>query len=100
MCMYLFFLFSYFYNNNNNNNKINKINLGIDERHIFYKSNHEEIYTILKIYETINKIYFLESNNVSIDDKLYEINEKNLPSAYKPFNGGLYNDWNFDFPIE
>jgi hypothetical protein len=74
---------------------------GLDERVGFYPDKlfidniTSEI--IFKIHETTEKIYFLESKNIHIDDKLYKIGNINFPDAYNLINGGLFNDWNFEF---
>ena len=97
--MHWFFLFSFLYVFKK---YLNSQLSGIDERFIFYKSNFDSdnitILQILKIHETTEKIKFLESNNISIDDKLYEIVNKNVPEVINIINGGLFNDWEFDFP--
>lgn len=72
--------------------------VGMDERIYFYpnKNNITTIYKILKIQENIENLWFLESKSVSIDDKLFEI-DKNVPQKMSMYNGGLYNDWHFNF---
>ena len=74
---------------------------GADERIIIYPSkiNYDNTSSekMLQIYETSEKISFLKSKNVSLDDKLYEIGNRNIPEVINIFNGGLFNDWNFDF---
>jgi hypothetical protein len=74
---------------------------GKDERIVIYPSkiNYENTTSekVLQIYETSEKITFLKSKNVSLDDKLYEIGNRNIPEAINIFNGGLFNDWDFDF---
>jgi hypothetical protein len=71
---------------------------GMDDRIYFhpYKKDNITIHKILKIQENIEKICFLESNNFSIDDKLFEI-DKNVPRKLCINNGGLFNDWDFEF---
>ena len=77
---------------------INNERLGLDERIVFIPDN-VTFEKMFKIYETTEKIAFLESNNVSLDDKLYDIGNRNMPEQYVVFNGGLFNDWNFDFDV-
>jgi hypothetical protein len=74
---------------------------GIDERIHFYpyKDNKTTIYNVLKIIENTEKINFLQLNNVSIDDKLFEI-DQNVPKKICILNGGLFHDWNFDIDQE
>jgi len=76
--------------------------VGIDERIGFYPDklfiDNITSETIFKIHETSEKIQFLESNNIHIDDKLYEIGNRNVPETLNIINGGLFNDWDFDFP--
>ena len=76
--------------------------LGSDERVDFYP---DKIFIhnitskqIFNIHETNEKIKFLESNNNTIDDKLYEIDNRNVPKVFDIYNGGLLNDWEFEFP--
>lgn len=80
--------------------KYNK-HLGFDSRIIFYpdtiKYDNTTIEKILQINEITNKIKFLESKNIPNNDKLYEISNKNIPNTINIINGGLYNDWDFDF---
>jgi len=75
--------------------------IGLDERIGFYpdKLFIDNITSdrILKIHETTEKKQFLESNNIPIDDKLYEIGNRNVPEVFNIINGGLFNDWEFDF---
>jgi hypothetical protein len=75
---------------------------GMDDRIYFYpykKDNITSICNILKIKENTEKIKFLELNNISIDDKLFEI-DKNVPKIFCIHNGGLLNDWNFEMDPE
>jgi hypothetical protein len=75
--------------------------LGIDERCVIYNDiiSYDNVTNtkMLKIYETNEKIKFLESTNVSLDDKLYELENRNVPEIMHLVNGGLFNDWNFNF---
>ena len=92
--MYWIVLFSFLYIVKNY--VTNNLRFGLDERIIFNPDNitSEKIF---KIYEINEKIYFLESENISIEDKLYEIENRNIPEAIIMIHGGLLNDWNFDF---
>ena len=82
----------------------NNENYGLDERFTLYKDKMflEDITDekMFKIYETSEKLAFLESTNISIDDKLYEIGNRNIPKAINILNGGLLNDWNFEFFVD
>jgi len=77
---------------------------GIDERVVFHqdKIKFDNITSsiMLKIYEKSEQIAFFESTNISIDDKLYEIDNRNVPQPVNFFNGGLFNDWEFDFFVQ
>jgi len=79
----------------------NNLRSGIDERFIFYPNliNYDNVTTrkMLQIQETNKKIQFLESTKVSLDDKLYEIENRNVPQIMHLVNGGLFNDWEFNF---
>lgn len=70
---------------------------GMDDRIYFhpYKKDNTTIYKILRIQENIEKIRFLELKNISIDDKLSEI-DKNATKIFSIYNGGLFNDWDFE----
>ena len=96
--MYFFHLFSLLYllkQYSSNNPR-----LGIDERISIYPNkivNDISFEKILQIQENVEKIEFLKSNNVCIEDKLYEIGNRNIPKPFNMINGGLFNDWDFDF---
>ena len=96
--MYCLFLFSLLY-------LVKKymVSNGKDERIIYHKDkivfDNTTCEKMFKIYETIEKIQLLESNNVSLCDKLYEINNRNVPETFNIFVGGLFNDWDIDFPV-
>ena len=82
-----------------NNFVVKNYRTGMDERIYFtpfLRENTSTIYNIFKIQENIEKIHFLELTNISIDDKLFEI-YKNVPKQISMYNGGLFNDWDFDF---
>jgi len=74
---------------------------GYDERYIYYHNkfkNNVSFEDIIK-QEIIKKdIELLQSNNISIDDKLHFINNNGVPSPIKMINGGLMDDFLFDFP--
>jgi hypothetical protein len=74
----------------------NDLRVGLDERIIF---NPENITSekIFQIYEISEKIHFLESENIVVEDKIYEIKNRNVPETIIMIHGGLLNDWNFDF---
>jgi hypothetical protein len=91
--MYRYFLFLYVLVSK----KYNQL-LGFDSRNILYKD-ITPIEKILQINEITNKIFFLESKNITNNDKLYEISNKNIPNTINIINGGLYNDWDFTFFI-
>jgi len=95
--MYWFILFSFLYIIKNY--LITNPRLGLDERIIFNPDN-VTFEKMFKIYETTEKIAFLESNNVSLDDKLYDIENRHIPDEFIIINGGLFNDWNFNFDAQ
>lgn len=82
-------------------NILNNQNVDLDDRVVFYpekiKYDNTTIEKIIHINEITEKINLLESTNLSIDDKLYEFEKINIPKIYNIFNGGLFNDWEFDF---
>jgi len=81
--------------------KKNNQQLGFDSKIVFYsekiKHDNTTIEKIMKINKITEKINLLRSTNLSIDDKLYEISNRNIPNTININNGGLYNDWNFEF---
>ena len=97
--MHWFFLFSFLYVFKK---YLNSQLSGIDERveicsnKLFYDNISFE--RVLQIQEINEKIQFLESNNIPIYDKLYEIRNRDVPEIYNMSNGGLFDDWDFDFP--
>jgi hypothetical protein len=97
--MYWMILFSLLYVLKKN--LLNNQRLGLDERIVFYPdkilSDNESFEKIMHIHETNEKIHFLDSENISIEDKLYEIANRNIPEVFVMINGGLFNDWNFEF---
>jgi len=74
--------------------------VGFDERVYYHshliKTENITIHDILKIYEKKNVIDLLESNSNSVDDKMYELSDKGVPSVFSIMKGGLLNDWNFE----
>jgi hypothetical protein len=73
--------------------------VGFDER-LYYHSHlikieNITIHEIFKIYEKQNFIDLLESNNKSLDDKIYELSDKGVPFVFSITKGGLLYDWNF-----
>ena len=77
---------------------------GMDERFDMFsqheKPQHEkekERLRLVHIYDTLGKIEFLESENISQSEKLYEIEGRGLPSPIHVHHGGLFDEWNFDF---
>jgi hypothetical protein len=84
-------------NNNNNNNKNNKhtITSGNDERPNYVNNK----LTIKKIYINFEKkqlLNYLQSDKISVFDKINIISVNKTPKPINVLNGGLLNDWNFD----
>lgn len=78
-------------------------NRGYDERYSYFPDKFKDNVSIKEIIkqEMIKKdIDLLQCNNISIDDKLHFINNNGVPSTIKMKNGGLMNDFLFDFPEE
>ena len=100
--MNLFFILSYAYILK----KIltqNYCNNGYDERYIYFPNDIKDIVSIEDIIkqEMIKKdIDLLQSNNISIDDKLHILNNNGVPSPFKMTNGGLMDDFLFKFPLD
>ena len=100
--MNLFFILSYTYILN----KIltqNYCNSGYDERYIHfpgYFNDNVSFEDIIKINFIENDINLLQSENISIDDKLYFLNNNGVPSPIKMTNGGLMDDFLFNFPLD
>jgi hypothetical protein len=78
-----------------NNNKKNIITSGNDERPNYL---NQEI-TIQQIYINFHKkqlFNFLQSDKISVFDKINIINLNKRPNHVNVLNGGLLNNWNFD----
>jgi len=79
----------------------NNPRVGLDERIIIHrgkiKGDNITSEIMLKIYETTENLQFLQSSNTSMDEKLYFSGNRNVPKVFTIFNGGLMDDWNFDF---
>jgi len=78
---------------------------GFDERLIFFPNviTPTENVTreqIMKIQEKREMLDFFESNDIKIEDKLYEIGGRGVPSGFNILKGGLLSDWNFKFDDE
>lgn len=75
---------------------------GIDQRIVFFPNENDNItrVKIMKIQEKREMLDFFESNTTKIEDKLYEIYGRGVPSVFNLLKGGLLNDWNFDFDDE
>jgi len=95
-------------NKNLNNNWLNIIALntnktivssnsrGYDQRFNNTESNRD----LEKIINNLNKhnlLKILEDSNINIEDKLNIIKKDETYSSIKIENGGLFDDWNFDF---
>jgi len=75
-------------------------NRGYDERYIYHPNDFNDNVSIEEIIKQkmIQKdIHLLHSKNISIDDKLHFINNNGVPSPIKIKNGGLLDDFLFDF---
>jgi len=78
----------------------NYCNSGCDERYIHFpecfndNKNLENLFRINFIESDIN---LLQSDNISIDDKLHFLNNNSVPSPIKMANGGLMDQWLFKF---
>lgn len=75
-------------------------NKGYDERFIYYPDKFKDnvsIENIIKQEMIKNDIDLLQSNNIYIDDKLHFLNNNGVPSPIKIKNGGLMDDFLFDF---
>jgi membrane protease subunit (stomatin/prohibitin family) len=74
---------------------------GLDERLVFFpyemKNDNVTKMQIMKIQETREMLDFLESNETTPEDKLYEIGGRGVPSIFSILKGGLLSDWNFEF---
>jgi len=74
---------------------------GLDERLIFFPNEFDNDNVtreqIMRIQEKREMIMFFESNETTIEDKLYEATGRGLPSIFSILKGGLLSDWNFDF---
>lgn len=75
---------------------------GIDQRYVFYpntvKIDNTTTEQLIQIYNNKSMIDYLESDKITLHNKLYKISERNYPEMYNIniFNGGLFNNWNFD----
>ena len=79
----------------------NYCNSGCDERYIRFpecfndNTNLENLFRINLIESELN---LLQSDNISIDDKLHFLNNNNsVPSPINMTNGGLMDQWLFKF---
>ena len=82
----------------------NDVRAGFDERIIFFpremiKDNITRA-QIMKIQEKREMLDYLESNETTIGDKLYELGGRSAPDVFSILKGGLLSDWNFEFDIE
>jgi len=73
---------------------------GCDERIIVYpklfQNNNESNYKVLEINKNKTLLDLLESNYTNVDCKLEIIGERKSPVIFNLFEGGLFDDWNFE----
>ena len=74
---------------------------GFDERVIFFPNeiNNDNLTReqIMKIQGKREMLDFYESNNTTMEDKLFEATGRGMPSIFDIFKGGLLTDWNLEF---
>jgi hypothetical protein len=100
--MNLLFIFSYSYILKKILNQ-NYISIGSDDRYIYHPYEFNDNISINDIIkqEIIKKdIDLLQSNNISIDDKLHFLNNNGVPSPIKITDGGLMDDFLYNFPVD
>jgi len=103
--MNLLFIFSYAYILKKILNQ-KYLNSGSDERYIWHpiyfndEDDDKALEKIIRIKQIENDLNLLQSDNISIDDKLHFLNNNSVPSPIKMTNGGLMDDFLFKFPLD
>jgi|LauGreSBDMM110SN_4_FD.fasta_scaffold1002041_1 hypothetical protein len=82
-------------------------NDGCDERYIWHlnyfndEDDDKALEKIIRIKQIESDLNLLQSDNISIDDKLHFLNDNNsILQPIKMTNGGLMDDFLFKFPLD